>query len=51
MKEKVFTKEQLLQSQMFKKNRDALQVCLKNGESYTIKQAETALKRFMKGRV
>ena len=48
--ELVFSKEQLIRSNKFKKYRDALAVCLKDGEKYTINEAEKALSLFLKGR-
>lgn len=48
--ESTFSKASLLQSKMFEKNRDALHVILEDGEEYTIKDVETRLDEFMKGR-
>ncbi|HJA40805.1 MAG TPA: hypothetical protein H9667_04675 [Firmicutes bacterium] len=49
--EAVFTKEQILKSNQFKDRQDALSVSLEDGKTYTIKQVESVLKKFMARKV
>lgn len=49
--EAVFTKGQILNSDKFKDRQDALCVSLEDGKTYTIKQVESALKKFMTRKV
>lgn len=47
----LFTKEQLLRSETFSKRRDILNAVLKEDEQYSVAAAETAVNKFMKGKV
>lgn len=46
-----FSKGQLLGSERFKERRDALGALLKDGETYTVEEAEKILGDYMKGQV
>lgn len=47
----VFTKEQLLSSQRYKNKRDVLNALLFDTKTYTQKEADRLIERFMKGKV
>lgn len=49
--ESVYTKDELISSSKFKSRRDALYALLEDGKSYTVREAEEILKKFMKGSV
>lgn len=49
--ETVFTKEQILASKKYANRRDAIGVILADGKKYTLKQVDTLLEKFMKGKV
>ena len=49
--ENKFTKEQLLNSNKYKHNKDALSVLLIEDRSYSIQEVEKLLTDFMKGKV
>ena len=49
--ENKFTKEQLLNSNKYKHNKDALSVLLEEDRSYSIQEVEKLLTDFMKGKV
>lgn len=51
MEETRYDKNELKASDRFKKRRDAIEALLKDGELYTIEQAEEIVEGFMKGRV
>lgn len=51
VKEDTFTKEQIVNSKMFKGNKDALNVILDEKKQYTINQVKIELVNFMKGKV
>lgn len=46
-----FNKEQILASNKYKNRRDVLDVLLADGVEYTLKEVETLLEKFMKGKV
>lgn len=47
--EPTFTKEQIVNSKLFKHRRYALAACLEDDKKYTIKEAEKLLNKFSKG--
>lgn len=46
-----FSKEQLAASKRFQERRDMLEALLKDGELYTVKDAEEKMEGYMKGKV
>lgn len=46
-----FTKNQILAAAKYNHRRDALSAILVDGESYTIKEVNSLLEKFMKGKV
>ena len=50
-KEVLFTKEQILESDIYANRRDALGVILKDKQGYTLKDVDILLDKFMKGKV
>lgn len=46
-----FTKNQILTAAKYNHRRDALSAILTDGESYTIKEVNSLLEKFMKGKV
>ncbi|MBD5089355.1 MAG: hypothetical protein HDT30_11205 [Clostridiales bacterium] len=49
--ERRFTKEQILSSSKYARRRDLLDAVLEDGKLYTVKEADTAITNFMKGKV
>lgn len=49
--EDVFTKEQIASSACYRDKRDAVNVVLENGKSYSFAEADKLLNEFMKGKV
>ena len=49
--EALFTKEQILASKKYSYRRDALGVVLAEGKEYTLKEVDSLLEKFMKGKV
>lgn len=49
--EPVFTKEALLNSKRFRKQRDMVSALLRDGEEYTISEVDTIIEKFKKGKV
>lgn len=50
-KEKVFTKEQLLNSERFQGKRDLVKAVLADGKKYSAENAEKIIEKFLKGSV
>lgn len=50
-KEKVFTKEQLLNSERFLGKRDLVKAVLADGKKYSAENAEKIIEKFLKGSV
>lgn len=50
-KEPAFTKEALMNSKLFRKQRDFVSAFLKDGEEYTVSEVETIIENFKKGKV
>ena len=50
-KETAYTKEQILKSKKYKDRKDVLNVVLKEGSTYTLKEVDNAIKTFMKREV
>lgn len=46
-----YTKEQLINSDVFLGKRDLLTALLIDGESYTVKETEEMIKKYLKGKV
>ena len=46
-----YTKEQLINSDVFSSKRDLLTALLIDGESYTVKETEEMIKKYLKGKV
>ena len=46
-----FSKDALLRSEYFRRQQDVMKAVLKDGESYTIAEAEANIKKYMKGQV
>lgn len=46
-----FTKAQLLSSQRFNRRRDVLSAVLSDGNTYTVKEAQQLIEKYMKGKV
>ncbi len=46
-----FTKAQLLSAKRFEGRKDAMTAVLSDGETYTVKEAETLYDNYMKGQV
>jgi len=46
-----FSKEQLLSSSQFAKRKDLLCAVLEEGRQYTVREAETEIKKFLKRKV
>ena len=51
MEENRYTKDDLKKTEKFKKRADALMALLKDGEEYSVEEAEEIIESFMKGRV
>lgn len=51
VKTAVFSKEQLIKSKRYRDNKDALNVLLKDGESYTLEETNKRINDFLKGKV
>ena len=49
--EALYTKDELKKAAKFGARKDALAALLEDGKSYTVKEAEEILKKFMKGSV
>ncbi len=49
--ERLFSKEQLVNSGKFAGRRDLLETMLKDGKQYSVPEVEKMIERFMKGRV
>ena len=49
--EALFEKEQILASKKYADRRDALGVVLADGKQYTLKEVDSLLEKFMKGKV
>lgn len=49
--EEKFTKEQIISSKLFSKNKDVLSVKLKDNKEYSKKEVQEVLENFMKGKV
>lgn len=45
------TKEQLLRSERYAKRRDLLTALLEDDKQYTLKEVDTAIEKFLKGKV
>lgn len=45
------TKEQILRSERYAKRRDLLSALLENDKQYTLEEVDTAIDKFMKGKV
>ncbi len=50
-KEKIFTKEQLLNSERFREKRDLARAVLADGKKYSAEEAEKIIDKFLKGSV
>lgn len=50
-KEKIFTKEQLLNSERFREKRDLARAVLADGKKYSAEEAEKIMDKFLKGSV
>ncbi len=50
-KEKIFGKEQLLNSERFRGKRDLAEAALADGEMYSAEEAEKIMEKFLKGSV
>lgn len=50
-KEKIFTKEQLLNSERFRGKRDLARAVLADGKKYSAEEAEKIIDKFLKGSV
>ncbi len=50
-KEKIFTKEQLLNSERFRGKRDLAEAVLADGKKYSAEEAEKIIDKFLKGSV
>lgn len=46
-----YSKEQLIRSQRYAKHRDLIGAILEDDRQYTIKEVDTAIDKFMKGKV
>ncbi len=46
-----FSREQILESKLYRDRRDLLGALLKEGETYTLAQVDSLLEGFMKGKV
>ena len=46
-----FSKDQLIRSERFREYRDILSAVLLDSKMYTVDEAETAVKKFLKGKV
>ncbi len=46
-----FSREQILESKLYRDRRDLLGALLKEGETYTLAQVDNLLEGFMKGKV
>lgn len=46
-----FEKSKLVNSERFKHNRDLVSALLEDGKSYTIKEVESKIEKYMKGKV
>ena len=51
MQEPVYTKEQILDSKKYAHRRDILGVLLHDEKEYTVKEIDSLLEKFMKGKV
>ena len=49
--ERLFSKEQVVNSGKFAGRRDLLETMLKDGKQYSVPEVEKMIERFMKGRV
>jgi len=49
--ERLFSKEQLVNSGKFAGRRDLLGILLKDGEQYSVPEVEKMIEKFMKGKV
>ena len=49
--EKLFTKEALVGSKHFIRNRDLVSALLEDGKEYTIKEVEEQISKYLKGKV
>ena len=49
--QKQYTKEQILHAKKYENRKDLLNALLKDGELYTMQQAEKSIEDFMKGQV
>ncbi len=49
--EPVFTKKQILASDQYRVQQDLVEALLKDNQTYTLKQVETEIKGFLKGKV
>lgn len=50
-KDVAYTKDQILASKKYSNRKDVLNVVLKNGKLYTLKQVDEQIEKFMKGKV
>lgn len=50
-KEAVFTKRELLASRRFSENRDLAEAVLSTDKQYSVREAEEAINKFLKGEV
>lgn len=49
--EATFTKEQLLESKRYKDRKDLINVLLKNEQTYSFKEVDDLIEKYMKGKV
>lgn len=49
--EEKFSKEQILLSKKYRKNKDILRTILKDEETYSFKEVDSLIEKFMKGKV